>query len=118
MNLIDVISLFDKSRPNSVDFQTKKTWVLNIESEIRRFSCLHTGRCADMDFYNKENPELFLDDTKSDIYVFYMMSMADLTNGEYRLYNVSSTYFNGIFDLWKKEYRSKNCPETNINIKQ
>ncbi|MBR3933737.1 MAG: hypothetical protein IKJ68_07520 [Clostridia bacterium] len=118
MNLIDAISSFDKIRPNSFDFETKKTWVLNMESEIRGFAALHSGKEADMDFYTKENPKLFLDDTGADIYVFYLISMADLANGEYRLYNVSSTYFNSVFDRWKKRYRAQNRPKTNINIKQ
>lgn len=117
MTLVDVISSFDKIRPNSFDFETKRKWLLTIESEIRQFACLHSGSKDDMGFLTEENPELFLDDTNTDIYVFYLVSMGDLANAEYRLYNISSTYFNSCFLEWKRKYRSHNFPIGNVSIK-
>ena len=70
-----------------------------------------------MSFAEDDNPELMLDKNYTDLYVYYLVSMADMANAEYRLYTISSTYFNGLFERWKKMYRTSNKPQTNICIK-
>jgi len=117
VTLVDVISLFDNTRPNSFDFETKRKWVLSLESEIREFVCLHSEKNPDMKFWDEENPKLILDSSNTDLYLFYLVSMGDLTNAEYRLYNMSSTYFNSVFMEWKRHFRAHNCPCKNTDIK-
>ena len=117
MKALDVISAFDKLRPNSFEYDIKKSWLTCIETDIRRFSSLHSAQNMDFNFSLEENPTLFLDENYMDLYVYYLISMADMTNAEYRLYNISSIYFNSLFDKWKKEHRAKNKPQTNIAIK-
>ncbi|MBO7288445.1 MAG: hypothetical protein J6V03_00445 [Clostridia bacterium] len=117
MKTLDVIEIFDKIRPNSFDFASKRAWVNSIETDIRRFGALHREIKEDMSFLNEENPTLFLDENYADVYVYYLVSMGDMTNGEFRLYNISSSYFNSIFEKWKKEYRSFNIPLKNTSIK-
>ena len=117
MTMLDVIEIFDKIRPNSFDYASKRAWVNSIETDIRRFAALHGGKEVNMEFLNKENPTLFLEDSCADVYVYYLVSMGDMTNGEFRLYNISSSYFNSVFDKWKKEYRSLNIPSKNTAIK-
>ena len=110
MTALDVISIFNKIRPNSFDFASKRAWVNSVETDIRRFAALHSENTPDTEFLNKENPELYLNESYADLYVYYLISMADMTNGEYRLYNISSTYFNSLFDKWKREHRQSNVP--------
>ena len=117
MTLVDVISLFDKTRPNSFEYHTKRNWLLSLETKIREFANLYSGKKTDMGFCDEENPTLFLDKGSSDIYVYYLASMADLTNGEYSLYNISSTYFNSVFREWKRQYRGCNIPLKATGIK-
>lgn len=117
MTLVDVISYFDKIRPNTFEFAVKKDWVFKIETDLKEFAVIHTKKNPDMSFVSEENPELFLLESEKDIYVYYMASMADLTNGEYSLYNISSTYFNGLMSEWKKKYRCCNTPENTKRIK-
>ncbi len=117
MTMLDVIGIFDKIRPNSFDFASKRAWVNSIETEIRRFAALHKDIKEDMSFIKEENPTLFLAKNYADVYVYYLVSMGDMTNGEFRLYNISSSYFNSIFEKWKKEYRSINTPSKITNIK-
>ena len=117
MKVLDVISAFDKLRPNSFTYETKKAWLISVETDIRRFDVLHNGKAIDFDFVTNENPELFLDEYYMDLYVYYLVSMADMANGEYRLYNISSTYFNSLFDKWKRLHRSINNPHTDVCIK-
>ena len=117
MTLVDVISRFDKIRPNSFEYKTKRDWLMSLENRIRDFVNLHLGKKADMDFSEKENPSLFLDDSYIDIYVYYLASMGDLTNAEYQLYNISSAYFNSVYKEWKRRYREENLPQKNTSIK-
>ncbi len=117
MKALDVIEIFDKIRPNSFDYKSKMAWVKSVETDIRRFAALHMETPAQSLWQNEENPELFLDSSFSDLYVYYLVSMADMTNGEYRLYNISSTYFNSLFDKWKRVYRSSKLPEKSSSIK-
>ncbi len=116
MKALDVISIFDKIRPNSIDYKTKRQWLNCVEAEIRRFAVLYTEKSVDMSFMIEENPELYLDEVYIDLYTYYLISMADITNGEYRMYNISSTYFNGIMDKWKKIHRGANKPCCSISI--
>lgn len=117
MKALDVIEVFDKIRPNSFEHKTKLGWVISVETDIRRFASLHGETVCDMSFVGEENPGLFLDAPSIDIYVYYLVSMADMANAEYRLYTISSTYFNGLFDRWKRIYRTTHKPQTNICIK-
>ncbi len=118
MKALDIISAFDRLRPNSFEFDTKKSWLITLETNIRSFHCLHTLAGPDLSFANEENPDLLLGREYTGLYVYYLISMADLTNGEYKLYNVSSMYFNSLFDKWKRAHRAKHMPEKNIVIKQ
>ena len=117
MKALDVIEIFDKIRPNSFDYKSKRGWVDSVETDIRRFAALHIQSGPENTQTSEENPVLFLDKSYADLYVYYLVSMADMTNGEYRLYNISSTYFNSLFDKWKRQYRSSNIPDKTESIK-
>ena len=117
MKALDVISVFDKLRPNSFDFGTKRGWVAVIEADIRNYDALHRHESPDMSFLQDDNFVLMLDKTYSDLYVYYLISMADMANGEFRMYNISSAYFNSLMDKWKRGHRGKNLPQKNTYIK-
>ena len=117
MKALDVIEIFDRIRPNSFEYNCKRAWVNSVETDIRRFAALHLENVSDTEWQRQENPSLFLDFSYADLYVYYLVSMADMTNGEYRLYNISSTYFNSLFDKWKRQYRSVNTPNKSESIK-
>ena len=117
MKALDVISYFDKFRPNIIEFSVKKDWVFKLESDIRQFCVEHTSNKPDMSFILCENPLLFLTEQDKDIYIYYLASMMDMANGEYNLYNISSTYFNSLFGQWKRKYRSCHTPVNITTIK-
>lgn len=117
MTLVDVISYFDKIRPNTFEFAVKKDWVFKIETDLKEFAAMHSPQKADLSFQSQDNPELLLPETEKDIYIYYMASMADMTNGEYSLYSISSTYFNGLLSEWKRKYRCCNIPGNTKEIK-
>lgn len=117
MKVLDVISYFDNIRPNSFDYKTKKIWLLSLETDIRKFVCLHSDKSFDTSYANEENPDLYLGENYMDMYAYYLASMADMTNAEYSLYNINSTYFNSLFSKWKKEHRCANVPQKTTKIK-
>jgi len=90
---------------------------MNIESDIRDYCTLYSHQKSDKKFLNEENPDLILDECKEDIYLYYLISMIDLSNQEYSHYNNSVSFFNSIYSDWKKEYRRAHCPECDIVIK-
>lgn len=116
MKALDVISEFDNLRPNSFDFAMKKSWLDTIESDIKYYISLHKNSVETFDAH-EDNPTLSLAENYKDIYVYYLISKGDMANGEFRLYNISSAYFNALFDKWKREYRDKNPPLKNTAIK-
>lgn len=117
MRLSEIIAHCDTIKPNTYSFSQKKKWLMKIESDIREYYTLYSQEKADMDFLKDENPLLLLDESKEDIYLYYLISMIDLSNQEYSHYNNSVSFFNSIYSDWKKEYRRAHCPECDIVIK-
>ena len=117
MRISDVISQCDTIKPNTYSFSQKKKWLLKIETDIRKYAALYSEKKCECQLADKENPELFLDDSKEDIYVYYLISMIDLSNQEYALYNNSAAYFNNLYTEWKKEHRRNHCPVCGVTVR-
>ena len=117
MTALDIITKCDRLKPNVYSQSQKRDWLNNIEAEIMEYMCMYTNQSADMSFENTENPVLSLSDTDANIYIYYIISMIDLANLEYDLYNNSSSFFNSLFNEWKKKHRRQNQPQTNISIR-
>ena len=116
MKATDIITQCDKIKPNVYSFSQKRKWLNEIETDIRLFASRHMGD-ADLGFSNEENPTLFLDESEMNIYLYYLISMIDLSNQEFALYNNSSAFYNASLLKWQKEYRSTHRPECDISIK-
>ena len=117
MRVLDVISACDNLKPNEYSQNKKREWVNKIESDIRRYATMYSGKKADMGFKNEINPELYLGDEFSDVYVYYLISMIDLSNQEYMLYNNSAQFFNSALSNWKKHHRRENIPVCSVSLK-
>lgn len=113
MKASTVISSCDKLKPNDYSYEQKREWLDKIESDIRIFAGLYSEEKPSLEFITDDNPELFLDKNEINIYVYYIISMIDLSDLEYSLYNNSSTFFNDAFDTWKKSWRMKHKPNCN-----
>lgn len=116
MTAIDVITQCDMINPNSYTQDAKRKWLDNIESEVREYAARYSSKKADLSFTDDENPELFLNEQNADIYIYYIISMIDLSNKESEMYNNSSTYFNSIYSEWQKKYRRNNMPKCTTAI--
>lgn len=116
MTTSDVITKCDRIKPNEYSYGQKREWLNKVESEIRQYVSMYSEKSADLSFVNCENPVLFLDEGYMDIYLYYLISMIDLSNQEYALYNNSSSFYNDRLKNWQKRYRRENVPECNISI--
>ncbi len=117
MKASDIIEYFDSLRPNSFDYDTKLDWIKSIECDIAKQLVLHKRADSNFDFMDVRDPELVLGREYKDLYLYYMISMADMTNGEFKMYTVSSSYFNSLFDKWKRAERGCNIPDCSISIR-
>ena len=117
MKLTDIITHCDKIKPNVYTYADKRKWLEKIETDIRRFADRFSNRETSLGFLDEENPELFLGQEERDLYVYYLISMIDISNQEYALYNNSSSFFNSLFSKWQKAYRRENLPLTQSQIK-
>ena len=116
MTTLDIITKCDRIKPIVYSQSQKREWLNKIESDIREYMCLYSSKYADTSFVNEENPALSLPESESDIYVYYLISMIDLSNQEYNLYNNSSTFFNALFQKWQKKYRRQHKPQCKTYI--
>lgn len=116
MTALNIIDYFDELRPNSFDNITKLNWIKSVECDISKQLALYKEDEPDLDFIDSENPELILGEDYRDLYLYYLIAMADMTNGEFRMYSVSSAYFNSLYDKWKREERSCNMPACTASI--
>ncbi len=117
MRITDVITQCDRIKPNEYTYDDKRRWVEKAETDIRRFANRFSLEKADMSFKTEEDPQLFLGTEYMDIYLYYLISMIDLSNQEYALYNNSSAFFNSLFLKWQKNHRRENIPEKSAQIK-
>ncbi len=117
MKSTDIITQCDRIKPNVYSFAQKRKWLNKIETDIRQFASRYTEADADLGFLQEENPTLFLDDANSDIYLYYLISMIDLSNQEYALYNNSSSFYNASLLKWQKNYRRTHLPVCSTSIK-
>lgn len=117
MTATDIITRCDRIKPNEYSYIQKRKWLDTIESEIRQYITLYSNTEADMSFVEEENPSLALGEDFADIYLYYIISMIDLSNQEYALYNNSSAFYNDRMRKWQRKYRRENLPCTKTSIK-
>lgn len=117
MTASDIITKCDNIKPNVYSYKQKLGWLKKIESDITEYVNNYREDKIHPKFHLSDNPTLYLDDCEENIYLYYLISMIDLSNQEYDLYNNSGLFFNHELNSWKKKYRRENKPKCDISIK-
>lgn len=117
MNVSEIITKCDRIKPNSYSYSQKKDWLGKIESDIIEYANMYSKKKITSEFENSDNPLLYLCKDYENIYLYYLISMIDLSNQEYDLYNNSSLFFNHEFGSWKRKQRQNKLPECNISVR-
>ncbi len=104
-----IITLIDSIRPNTVDAETKLSWISNLEKKISE----HMTRYGEADITSAPitpESEIILGDEYAYMYAYYGAAMLDLGNQDISMYNNSSAYFNDMFENWQKKWRREHLP--------
>ena len=102
----DIIESVDALRPNIIKPVDKYHWLEVVENLI----------LCHMTQYGEFAPEisedtLLLGTEYKDMYVYYVISMIDLANGDIAMYNNSCTFFNDMYRTWQKKWRREHIPQ-------
>ncbi len=109
----DILAKVDKLKPNVYSQAIKRSWLNSAEIKIREFMAMYNNTLLDDSFLEEENPALVISEEKSDIYVYYVMAMIDLSNQDITMYNNNVIIFTDMLEDFKKQYRRENIPEKN-----
>ncbi len=112
----DVLAKVDKLKPNVYSNVLKRSWLNAAEIKVKEFISMYNQELLDDRFLSEENPILSIQEDKSDIYVYYVMAMIDLSNQDITLYNNNVIIFTDMFEDYKKQYRRQNIPQKNTKI--
>ena len=105
MTADEIIIGADKVRPNIISEDTKLHWVNVLEKRIFE----HMTQFGECDV-TPDTQSLLLDESYKDLYVYYVVSMIDLTNQDIAMYNNSCAFFNEVFSAWQKKWRREHTP--------
>jgi len=106
----DIIVRANTIRPNTISLDEKEHWVDVIEKDIAD----HMTQFGESNATPSEDV-LLLDERYRDLYVYYVVSMIDLTNQDIAMYNNSCSFFNQLFLSWQKKWRREHTPKNTKN---
>lgn len=101
----DIVNTADCVRPNIITHDTKLGWVDVIEKQITEHMTRFNETAQKI-----HSDELSLGNEYKDMYVYYVVSMIDLTNLDIAMYNNSTAFFNEMFTSWQKKWRREHIP--------
>lgn len=113
MTVSDVLTLVDAYRPSLCEEKEKIHWIYTLEKKIaEHMSRYSQPRTADENL--TQSSMLSLGKEYLDMYVYYVISMIDLSNQDVAMYNNSCAFFNGLFSDWQKKWRREHLPHSNL----
>jgi len=110
MTVKEIIDGANKVRANLVDDTSKMNWAYTIEKQIIEHMSKYSQTPKNIDSLNLST-ELSLGVEYKDMYIYYIVSMIDLSNQDIAMYNNSCAFFNEMFLTWQKKWRRENMPE-------
>ena len=111
----EILAKVDNLKPNMYSQSLKRSWLNSAEIKIREFMAMYNNSLFDDSFIEEENPYLTLKEDKSDLYVYYVMAMIDLSNQDITLYNNNVIIFTDMLEDFKKQYRREHTPQKNTS---
>lgn len=115
---IDAVTAADALMPNNFMQMQKRKWIYTLESKIRYFMSMYGETDYDDSFTKDDNANLILGYEGCDIYVYYLLSMIDMANGDAAMYNNHTAMYNSLMTDWQKKYRRQNKPKKHTKISQ
>ena len=120
MKVIDVIEKVDDLKPNSYSFETKVSWLSQLEEKIYEELVKTHDNPLNIGYseLNEDNTEMELiaPDRFEEMYIVWIFTKIDFYNGEMSRYNNSALLFNTLYqefaNYWNRTYMPKSVAET------
>lgn len=120
MKVIDVIERVDDLKPNSYLFETKVSWLSQLEEQIYDDLIKTHDNPLNIEYkkLSEDNTEMELiaPDRFEEMYVAWLFTKIDFYNAEITRYNNSALLFNTLYqefaNYWNRTYMPKSVAET------
>lgn len=115
MTILEAINKIDDLKPNTYTQHEKVAWLNTVESMIKRH-IIDTHEDSDeieFDGYDEDtdvDTEMIAYAPYDELYIYWLESMIDYTNGEYIKYNNSVTRFNDMQTAFANDYNRNHMP--------
>lgn len=111
MRASQAIETADRLRPNTIDRLEKWLWLWELEVEIAEMMGVDAPVWDEDD-----DPELLLDDPKSNVYPLYLLPRIDHAQEETDLYMIDSAQANAVLTDIKNWYRRTHASSSTANM--
>lgn len=118
MTIIEAINRIDVLKPNTYTQVEKVMWLSNLDGIIKNnvIDTHEGGEAVVFDGYNESTPlttEMLVKAPHDDIYLKWLESWIDYTNGEYAKYNNSANAYNDAYTAFERHYNRTHMPKAN-----
>lgn len=107
MNINDIVTLADATRPNVFPIQIKIQWIWELESEFAEMMGIDTPPIPMAEPY----PDLLVPAPKDEVYAWYLCAKIDYVQEEMDLYANDSVIANQMVSEVKAWWRRRNKPK-------
>lgn len=115
MEIIEVINLLDKVKPNNYSVSDKVKWLSKLDGIIKAeiIDTHEYGEDVVFEGYTEDNlnQELIVKAPYNDVYIRWLESQIDYANGEYTKYNNTSIAFNNAYASFERYYNRTHMPK-------
>lgn len=117
MTIIEAINRIDLIKPNLYGQTDKIKWLSDLDGRIKSeiIDTHEGGENIVYEGYTEFTPydtKLLASEQYDDLYIKWLESQIDYTNGEYQSYNNSVTAFNNLYSAFERYYNRQHMPKT------
>lgn len=115
MTITEAISRINTLKPNSYTDTEKIAWLSTLDGVIKKeiIDTHHDGEDVVFSGYNEmtaPDTVLLVPAPYDDIYIHWLDSRIDYTNGEYKKYNNTAAAYNDAYDAFARFYNKAHMP--------
>ncbi len=117
MTIIEAINKIDSLKPNSYTQSDKIRWLSDLDGKIK-IEIIDTHEGGENVVFNGYDANTLLETNLiapapyDDVYIKWLESQIDYTNGEYQKYNNSATAYNTAYLAFERYYNRRNKPKS------
>lgn len=114
MKLSEAIKGADELRPgNKISNETKRRWLYSLDVGIfENVMLAHEDNASEYpkDYLTEFDPDLLLDNSDAEVYVWYLVAQIDSATGESERYNTSTERYKALYKAFSAKYTREHMP--------